>query len=460
MDYFFNILRKFLVGVTTLVFAFVVLYVPQHYNQPKQAEAQLAVFDAAAVAALGVIAGTVATSEARESVLDGIAYHIAKAFLSQILQSTIDWINNGFRGSPAFIQDLERFLLDTADIAAGEYIRSLGELGSIICRPFRIDIQLALSLKYQKARGGGSEVDECTLSGIVDNIEDFIDGTVAREDFWEQWIEVTSKPRTYTPYGQLLEAEAQMGVYINGKEVIASKELDWGSGFLSSKVCESVAGPNGPTQSCVITTPGETIAASLNKALGAGQDQLVAADEINEVISALVGQIANQALTGAAGLLGLSMRGGGGGGSGASLVDSLVEDTQSTSGLYFNQGIEEIAERLDIQIEYRNLAIQYIPQLLAASNDSRATSEERARAQLSYGDAVMVRDTTTEHIARLQPLVDRYRTLETEYASATTVRRQEIRQEQSTIITRGIQYSSYTRDRMRLSSREWADIVR
>ena len=459
MDSFFNILRKFLVGGIAVIFTFVVLYVPQNYAHLKtvhEAEAQIG---GGPVTEIGKNLFTNLMRTLKETSLDAIAYQVAKTFISQMLQSTIIWINSGFKGSPAFIQDLERFLLDTADIAAGEYIKGLGELGSIICRPFRIDIQLALALKYQKAREG-KEVDECTLSGIVDNIERFIDGSVAREDFWEQWIEVTSKPRTYTPYGQMLEAEAQMGVYINGKKVIASKELDWGSGFLSSKVCESVAGPNGPEQKCVISTPGQTISASLNKALGTGWDQLIAADEINEVVSALVGQIANQALTGAAGLLGLSVRGGGGGGNGASYVNSLVEETQSSSGQYFNQGVEEIADRLAIQIEYRNLAIEYIPRLLAVSNNRSASQTLRDRAQLSYGDAVMVRDDTTGHIAKLQPLVDRYRALETEYATATDARKQAIRQEQSTIITRGIQYESYTKDRLQLSKREWADIVR
>ena len=459
MDFFFNVLRKFLVGVTTLVFAFVVLYVPQHFNQPKEAQAQLAVFDAAAVAALGILNGTTATGEVREGVLDGIAYHIAKTFISQMLRSTINWINSGFNGSPAFIQDLERFLLDTADIAAGEYIRSLGEIGSIICRPFRIDIQLALSLKYQKAREG-RRVDECTLSGVVDNIENFIEGNVAREDFWEQWIEVTSKPGTYTPYGQMLEAEAELAVRINNKKINIMEELNWGQGFLSSKVCESVAGPNGPQEQCVISTPGQTISAALNKALGAGQDELIAADEVNEVISALVGQIANQALTGAAGLLGLSVQGGGGGGNGTSYVNALVNERQAANGTYFNQGVDEIADRLEIQIEYRALAISYIPRLLAVSNNRSATQALRDRAQLSYGDAVMVRDATADFIARLQPLVDRYNVIEAEYATANDARRDEIRQEQSTIISRGIQINSYTRDRLRLSEREWSDIVR
>ena len=543
MDLFFNILRKFLVGITTLVFAFVVVYVPQNHNHIKTVrtvEAQLA------VAGVGpneiTTAISTAASFAKDKILDPIAYQIAKAFISQILRSTIIWINSGFKGSPAFIQDVGQFLRDTADIAAGEYIKSLGEVGSIICKPFRLDIQLALALKYQKGREG-KRVDECRLSGIVDNIENFIDGTVSRDKFWEQWIEVTSKPKTYTPYGQMLEAEAALAIRINGKKVNVLQETNWGSGFLSSKVCEPVAvagGSNpiiidneklqkdiqkslddlpplpdfsapqegqvipdrgalapsdstlvqnrlpdaraltqatantapaaapptgnaptagsGAKENCVITTPGQTIAASLNKVLGAGQDSLVAADEINEVIGALVGQIANQALMGAAGLLGLTVRGGGSSRDGNSYVDALLNERQADGNL-FNDGISEVADRLAVQTDYRDLAISYIPRLLAVSNDPGASNELRDRADLSYGDAIMVRDTTTTHIAVLQPLVDRYRDLDTEYTTATSERKQAIRQEQSDIISRGIQYRSYTDERLRASEREWSDIV-
>jgi hypothetical protein len=459
MDLFFNILRKFLVGVTTLVFAFVILYVPQNYNRIETVPVVEAQVPGGATEPTQ-IAHTAVNSAAlkKDTLLDGIAYQIAKTFISQMMRSTITWINSGFKGSPAFIQDLEQFLLDTADLAAGEYIKSLGEIGSIICKPFRIDIQLALSLKYQKAREG-RRVDECTLSGIVDNVEDFIEGRVAREKFWDQWIEVTSKPGSYTPYGQLLEAETQLAIRINNKRVNILRETDWGKGFLSKKVCETVDSSTGPKETCKIVTPGETIATSLNKALGASTDQLVAADEINEIIGALVGQIANQALSGAAGLLGLTVRGGYGGSSGDSYVDALVNERTSDGNL-FDDGISEVADRLNVQIEYRDLAINYIPRLLAVSNAGDAPQDLRDRALVAYSDAVTVRDTTNTHIAFLKPLVERYNLLEKEYATATDERKTAIRQEQSGIISKGIQYRSYTEDRLYFSEREWSDIVR
>lgn len=462
MDIFFTFLRKFLVGVTSLVFTFVVVYVPQNHNPITEilpVEPAYALIAGSTEPTQIVNTASNIAQEIKDKVLDPIAYHIAKAFISQLLKSTVDWINSGFKGSPTFVQDLDQFLLDAADLGAGEYIKTLGELGSIICKPFQIDIQIALALKYQKAREG-KRIDECTLSGVVKNIEDFYKGTVAREDFWEQWIEITSKPETYTPYGQMLEAEAGLAIKINGKQVTGLEELKWGSGFRSSKKCEMVDGPNGKqVEKCVTTTPGDTIAASLNKSLGAGTDSLVAADEINEVIGALFGQIANQALTGAAGLLGLSVRGGGSGGTGESYVDSLVNEVQSSNGSYLDQGIEELVERIDIQIEYSALAKSYIPRLLAISNNPRASQELRARAQLSHGDAVMVLNNTTVHMEFYQTLIDRYLLLGEEYTTASDARKSAIQQEQSAIVTRGIQYRSYTEARLELSKREWEEIV-
>ena len=63
-----------------------------------------------------------------KELLDGIGWAIAKQIMSQMTQSLVNWINSGFQGSPAFITDLNGFLLDALDTAAGEYIRSLGEL--------------------------------------------------------------------------------------------------------------------------------------------------------------------------------------------------------------------------------------------------------------------------------------------------------------------------------------------
>lgn len=477
MERFFNILRKTLVGTIALIFAFVVTYTPQPYNNIPESQA----FPVSVIGGPGSVADittavNTTAAAAKEISLDQIGFLLAKAMLSQMLQSLVTWINSGFKGSPAFIQDLDRFLLDVADEAAGEFIQGLGDIGSFICSPFRLDIQLALSLRYQRAREGNS-IDSCTLSGVVGNIEDFFNGQVANENFWQQWIQVTSRPETYTPYGQFMAAEGQLNARITNARGQQLEIANWGNGFLSNEICEAIEGPSGQNQNCVISTPGRVIAEQLTVTLDSGRQQLVSADEINEVISALLGQIANQALMGAAGLLGLS--GGSGytaGGYGAgSYVDELARESTGRTGSFLQQNYNQTRDKLEVQREYNALAVQYIPRLqaiIAADTTAlrfRGLSEAqvadlRSRAQISYDDAVIVRDTTTEHIARLEPLITEFETLQRELTASTTPpitpqRQQAIITRQAEIINDAASYPAYTVYRMRESSREWGSIT-
>ena len=49
----------------------------------------------------------------KELTLDGIAWSLVKNVAQQMTSSIINWINSGFQGSPAFLTNLDRFLLDS-----------------------------------------------------------------------------------------------------------------------------------------------------------------------------------------------------------------------------------------------------------------------------------------------------------------------------------------------------------
>jgi hypothetical protein len=55
---------------------------------------------------------------------------------------------------------------------------------------------------------------------------------------------------------------------------------------------------------CPVTTPGSVISHSLNKAVGAGQDQLITADEFDEIIGALMIQIQKRIMGDSSGQIG------------------------------------------------------------------------------------------------------------------------------------------------------------
>ena len=445
MDYFFNILRKSLILGMMLVFGFVFTYVPQYFNRVPLAEAlvglpqpvieigpsAVAVAATAASTATGaVLQGTIV---AKEFTLDGIAFMIGKAIISSLIGSLIKWVNSGFKGKPAFIQDVKRFLLDAADRAAGEFINDLGGIGSFICSPFQLDIQIALAIQYQQAREH-DEPDECRLSGIVDNLEDFYNGTF-NDSSLEDFFVITSNPEKYTPYGQLLSAQTNMRVRLANAKGQVLTEADWGGGFLSGKICQMIEGSKGPRESCTISKPGQVIAGSLNKALGAGQDQLVAADEINELISALIGQLANQAITGAAGLLGLTPGTGyTSPGFDSSYIDAAVSQSGnmavSSSAANTAATLTALSTARSVQDDTVSAANKAIPALLSYKNDQSNPTDKRDLANAAYLDAVAARDKALSDIPKIDTIANEFSALETELQNPniTLLRQQEINQ--------------------------------
>lgn len=238
--------------------------------------------------------------ELKEFTLDGIAYSLAKKAVSQMTSNIVDWINSGFEGNPMFITDLGGFLTDVADQVAGDY---LYELAGDLCSPFQLNVTMALKIQRQQAQSGRTQ---CTFSGAVDNLANFAQGF----SNWGEWFEITVRPENNV-YGAMLIAQVELDQRITNALGIEKEQLGWNAGFMSQKKCETVQTASGAKQQCSIVTPGVVIAEQLNKNLDSGREALITADEIDEVISALFAQLAEQAMTGVNGLLGLSAGAGG-----------------------------------------------------------------------------------------------------------------------------------------------------
>src|SRR3989344_5127910 len=180
MNSFHNIVQKITTGLILLIVAFVTTYTPQPFNEIKKAHAlasgsvvSVPISDAnstVTAATTGVSAGLQTTLNYKELTLDGLMWAMAKQTLSNMVSSIINWINTGFEGSPAFVQDLDRFLLNTADETLGLFLEQMADL-SFLCDPFRLDVRIALAT-VKSTRTAPS----CTLSGALENIESFIAG--------------------------------------------------------------------------------------------------------------------------------------------------------------------------------------------------------------------------------------------------------------------------------------------
>lgn len=336
----------------------------------------------------GVSAFGITSLNFKETVLDGLFNTAAKIFLRSIVNSIITWINSGFKGAPAFVTDLEGFLLDVADATIGEFIYNDPSL-NFLCSPFQLDVKIALAVQYSESRPGNYE-PKCTLSGVADNVEGFLEGSFD-DGGWPAWFELTQNPEN-TPMGAYLSAETEAYARIIDAEGNEIKKLDFGDGFFSIEICDVAEKASGAKPDCDIGTPGSVIANQINKALGAGQDELIAADEINEIFNALFAQLAKQAITGIYGLLGL---GGNSsysdysfGSTGSStFLDAITEEDEviaasSTTELDSNS---PIMQSLEAEEEYLELQYEIIGRVDSAENDYRNASDALDEQACSIG---------------------------------------------------------------------------
>ncbi len=238
----------------------------------------------------------------KELTLDGIAWALINLVLEEMIMSTTRWVNSGFQGSPAFVTDLNGFLRDIADRVAGEIIWGSGL--AFLCSPFKLNVQLALDLQYRESSRPYEA--QCTLSGVVDNMEGFFAGDFLAGG-WDGWFEMTLNNQN-NPYGAMLDGQAAISAGIQNAQGEQIEILNWGRGFLTMEDCEvtGIAANGTAIEECRDVTPGAVIETQLNETLNIPRNRLTLADEINELVGALLSQLTKEIFTGAGGLLGLT----------------------------------------------------------------------------------------------------------------------------------------------------------
>ncbi len=233
----------------------------------------------------------------KESVLDNIAWALVDNTVKNMLRSTTAWINSGFKGKPLYVTDLSRFMTGVADSVAGEYISKSGL--SYLCSPFQADILFALNIQYQATRNYG--IQQCTLSGVVDNVDSFLEGDFIGGGGWDAWYAVTLTPQN-NPYGALIQAQTVLDSKITSALKLKESEINRNRGFLDLVQCEDEV----KKTNCRTVTPGSVIETQLNNTLGLSGDRLAVADEINEMIGAILNQLLTKTIGGKGGLRGTS----------------------------------------------------------------------------------------------------------------------------------------------------------
>lgn len=237
--------------------------------------------------------------------LDGLAFLAANLIIARITDSIVSWINSGFQGSPAFIEDPGAWFEETADMASGALFEELG-VSDFLCTPFA-PIRASLIWNYQRS----FRDYKCKLSDVVNNIENFARftaGDFSGQGGWDTWFDITQNPQN-NPYGIYVGAKIEMDRRISNALGLESNKLDWGKGFLSIQKCKTPDPnlPHGCKEYYPIETPGSIVESQLNNALDSERGRIMVADEINEILSALLNQLVTQVFAS-----GLSNVGGGG----------------------------------------------------------------------------------------------------------------------------------------------------
>lgn len=352
-------MKRICVGLLLLVFLFTSFFVPQttvladnhdtqtitidpYYNGPsfdelfekysKQcAKAQvvaLVVDLVASYLASGFQVPTVDWGEKiKELIGDCFISATKNALLEIITGQAVGFAQRGYGGNPSFVQNMDQYLLNIADNAAGDFIsKAVG--GDFLCSPFRAEVQLALTRHYQAQSGrlfpyGQSS---CTLTEIASNVDAFLEGDFYAGGGWAGWIELVGNPYN-TPYGAYLRTSQQLDEELETDEERTQVELGFASGFLSktTQTCYLIASDGSKTainaddlETAVqnnsgaqyecdkpqTTTPGDTIKTSMEKAFGVKLDTIVEADEINEIIDLVAVYLMTDIMRNSSGLAG------------------------------------------------------------------------------------------------------------------------------------------------------------
>jgi hypothetical protein len=284
----------------------------------------------------------------KEMVLDPIVWQLKSRVLHAMVRSTINWINSGFEGSPAYVTDLKATLLDVADQRATALVRHLTSNLSLNLPAFQNPVVRDVLAGYYIAtsRDGFRLQNPYTLDRYSDNPDEFLRGrNFNGNGGFTAWFSAALNPQN-TPIG--FRSLVEDAVYGGVEDATGETMQDYinGRGYLSLHKCPA---PTGMTQDangtnnygevdlnakkskldCPVVTSGSLFEEAANRGIWIGGEQLVTADEFSEIVGALFGQLVNKVI-GPDGLGGVSRPSSAGG---RSFLDLATDPSQVvTSG--------------------------------------------------------------------------------------------------------------------------------
>ena len=325
---------------------------PSLFKQIITAAATVAtkVSSGATAASTGISAGKDTKDTIEDYIIKPLALALGRAAIQSITTSTVNWINGGFQGSPAFATDLSKNLRQLGDGVAQQFLLEL-TTNAKIDSPY-IDTLTNVGAAYYLYSGRGALAARLqdTLGQSSRDAAAFRAGNF-NEGGWGAFMsQVTNDANN--PIGARMIASQALAERLSSAAERRVQELAWGSGFLSWKgdcieadisMAQQAALGLDATQAAMppanlsdaegctnheTITPGSFIENKLNVASDSPLRQLELAQSIDQIVGALAQQLISKALGGSGGLRGVSNPTSGGGASATS-----QGGTSATGGL-------------------------------------------------------------------------------------------------------------------------------
>lgn len=309
---------------------------------------------------LGISSGELQSINLKETVLDPIAWNIAKQLQQQMTGDLLKWLGGelpGQEGEVPFVQNYSEFYADLLDEVAGDVIFG-GDLTGMCSEEKNFQARQKAYESYTKSRSNQS-IFSCPTENASGTQKDnmvtkIFKGTVSCDG-----------NAVCAGY----KAENHLAVRQANAVANENRVLDYSRGMKPQRVCKETEDTDGrPRQVCEIVNPPFLAADNASFQLTQVPSlQLLQMDEFNEIVSSFMTRLTSEAVTGISslangidftGVLGLSgnpdytnlLFGPNGG---LSYVDSLLEDDASQ---YQSFGTNPIVKALEI--ERKNLSLQ------------------------------------------------------------------------------------------------------
>jgi hypothetical protein len=232
-----------------------------------------------------------------EWIQDMLLQVLKDTLIHRLVQSVIQWAQNGFEGKPSFITDWKGFLTGVGKSIASRFIN---DIAPGLCRSFGPLVTISL-LPVNNVR----PIPDygCTLDRVVTNVRQFY------ENFRSGgWLGYTSaiEPRNNV-FAAMMQVSDDLMMLKKSQQEASKSEGIAGKGFLGTKRC-ILRGrlASDPCQEYEITTPGDTVATQVSDALGSPVHRIVNAEDFTALVSALVNAAINKLINlGVNGLMGL-----------------------------------------------------------------------------------------------------------------------------------------------------------